>query len=195
MGWRERIFRAIVEAARSETGLAPTLAGMAGFLAVFRGAVAGFVLLLFSSGDIAPERQVNCLALNIYFEARNEPEDGRRAVAHVVLNRVADRRWPNTPCAVIAQGWPEAGPLCQFSWYCDGRSDVPRAGAHWRDATRLADMVYQGRSQDPTGGAFWYHADYVAPWWRKHLQRGPKIGHHIFYQDPVVAPRPVKQSL
>jgi hypothetical protein len=195
MGRRERIFRAIVGVARSEAGLAPTLAGMAGFLAVFRGAVAGLVLLLFSSGDIAPEQDVNCLALNIYFEARNEPEVGRRAVAHVVLNRVADRRWPNTPCAVIAQGWPEAGPLCQFSWYCDGRSDVPRAGAHWRDATRLADMVYQGRSQDPTGGAFWYHADYVAPWWRKHLQRGPKIGHHIFYQDPVVAPRPVKQSL
>lgn len=180
-----------------------SLARIAGFrvihrgavLAVFRGAVAGTVLLLFSSGDIAPEQDVHCLALNIYFEARGEPEDGRRAVAHVVLNRVADRRWPNTPCDVIAQGWPEAGPLCQFSWYCDGRSDVPRAGAHWRDATRLADMVYQGLSRDPTGGAFWYHADYVAPWWSKHLQRGPKIGHHIFYRDPVKSTPPANQTL
>lgn len=203
MGLRRHIFGAIIEAARSETGLALPFARIAGFwathrgaaLAVFRGTAAGFVLLLFSSGDIAPEQAVHCLALNIYFEARGEPEDGRRAVAHVVLNRAADRRWPNTPCAVIAQGWPEAGPLCQFSWYCDGRSDVPRAGAHWRDATRLADLVYQGRSQDPTDGALWYHADYVAPWWSKHLRRGPKIGHHIFYRDPVKSTPPVKQTL
>lgn len=193
MGWRDRILAAILDAARSETGPALPLARITGFWALYRGAIlavlrgsaAGFVLLLFSSGDIAPESQVHCLALNIYFEARNEPENGRRAVAHVVLNRVADRRWPATACAVIAQGWPEAGPLCQFSWYCDGRPDIPRAGAHWRDATRLAGMVYRGRSQDPTGGAFWYHADYVAPLWSKHLRRGPKIGHHIFYHDPV----------
>ena len=183
MDWREHIFKAIAGVARSEAGFALSLAQIAGMWSVLRGVAAGLVLLLFSSGDTAPEQDVNCLALNIYFEARNEPEEGRRAVAHVVLNRVADRRWPSTPCAVIAQGWPEAGPLCQFSWYCDGRSDEPRAGAPWRDATRLADMVYWGQSRDPTGGAFWYHADYVTPWWSKHLRRGPTIGNHIFYRD------------
>jgi len=202
MGWRERIFETIARVARPAAGLAPRLARVLGFLfmhggailAVLRGAAAGLVLLLFSSGETAPEQDVNCLALNIYFEARNEPEEGRRAVAHVVLNRVADRRWPSTPCAVIAQGWPEAGPLCQFSWYCDGRSDIPRAGPYWRDATRLADMVYWGRSTDPTGGAFWYHADYVTPWWSKYLRRGPKIGHHIFYQDPAPPKAPAVKS-
>lgn len=155
--------------------------------AILRGAAAAclLLLLLLSSGDVSPEQDVYCLALNIYFEARGEPEAGRRAVAHVVLNRAADRRWPDSPCAVIAQGWPESGPLCQFSWYCDGNSDIPRPGAHWRDAARLADLVYRGRSQDPTSGALWYHADYVTPWWSSNLRRGPKIGRHIFYHDPV----------
>lgn len=203
MNWRERIFEKIARVARPAAGLAPLLARVPGFLfmhggailAALRGAAVGLVLLLFSSGETAPEQDVNCLALNIYFEARDEPEEGRRAVAHVVLNRVADRRWPSTPCAVIAQGWPEAGRVCQFSWYCDGRSDIPRAGPHWRDATRLADKVYWGRSTDPTGGAFWYHADYVTPWWSKHLRRGPKIGHHIFYLDPDKPAPPVKRTL
>lgn len=151
---------------------------------VLRGSLAGFGLLLFSSGDTAPEMDIYCLALNIYFEARGEPEEGRLAVAHVVLNRTTDRRWPRTPCAVIADGWPDAGPLCQFSWYCDGLPDIPRPGTSWRDAKRLAELVYWGRSKDPTGGAFWYHADYVKPWWSKRLRPGPKIGHHIFYHDP-----------
>lgn len=156
----------------------------AAVIAVARGSAAAAALLVFSSGDTAPGQDLDCLALNIYFEARGEPEAGRRAVAHVVLNRVDDRRWPANPCAVIAEGWPEAGRKCQFSWYCDGHSDVPRADASWRDARRLAELVYWGRSKDPTGGAFWYHADYVSPLWSKHLRRGPKIGHHIFYYDP-----------
>ena len=149
-----------------------------------------FAVLILNGAGGGEQRQIECVALNIYFEARNEPEAGRRAVAHVVLNRRWDARWPNTPCAVIAQGWPEDGRLCQFSWYCDGLSDTPRSEAPWRDALTLAREAYWGRSADPTGGAYWYHADYVAPPWRKRLHRGPKIGRHIFYWD-----RGAKQSL
>jgi hypothetical protein len=192
MGWRGRIIRVIGGVLRSEAGLALSLARAAAhrgtIVAVLRGGVAGIVLLLISAGETGPDQDLHCLALNIYFEARGEPEEGRRAVAHVVLNRAADWRWPSTPCAVIAQGWPEAGRRCQFSWYCDGRSDLPGGGAPWRDAARLADMVYWGRSQDPTDGAFWYHADYVMPGWSKKLKRGPKIGRHIFYRDPAKQP-------
>lgn len=169
-------------------------AGLQGYgppaLLFLRGAMASLVLLLVTSGATAPEQGIHCLALNIYFEARGEPEEGQLAVAHVVLNRVADRRWPDNACAVIAQGWPEDGAFCQFSWFCDGRSDIPRTGAAWRDANRLAKRVFWGGSTDPTGGAFWYHADYVSPWWSKFLRRGPKIGHHIFYLDPAVPQGP-----
>lgn len=160
--------------------LAPAPAPLASWLKT----AAGCLMVLFLNGAQGGlERQIECVALNIYFEARNEPEAGRRAVAHVVLNRRRDARWPDTSCAVIAQGWPEDGILCQFSWVCDGRSDTPRATAHWRDALVMAKQVYWGRSADPTGGAYWYHADYVAPAWRKQLRRGPKIGRHIFYWD------------
>lgn len=141
------------------------------------------VLFLFGA-EGGMEREISCLALNIYFEARLEPEEGRRAVAHVVMNRVADRRWPGSPCAVIKQGDPQDGPLCQFSWYCDGRSNRPPRDRHWDDALALAGDVYWGLSADPTGGALWYHASYVAPRWRLGLRPGPRIGSHIFYRDP-----------
>jgi len=203
MGWRGRIKAGVTAAARSRIALVLALARTKALwvangplvLAVLRGAAAAIVLLLASSGETAPEQDIHCLALNIYFEARYEPEEGRRAVAHVVLNRVADRRWPDNACAVIAQGWPDAGRLCQFSWYCDGRSDIPREGVRWRDANLLAERVFWGRSKDPTDGAFWYHADYVSPWWSKKLRRGATIGHHIFYLDPAPLRAPVGKSL
>jgi spore germination cell wall hydrolase CwlJ-like protein len=196
MGRPERINRARDGAARLGHRVAILRAAHGvTVIAALRGAAAATVLLLMTSGETAPERDIHCLALNIYFEARGEPENGRRAVAHVVLNRVADRRWPDNACAVIGQGWPEDGRLCQFSWFCDGRSDIPRAGPYWRDANRLAERVFWGDSTDPTGGAFWYHADYVSPWWSKYLRRGPKIGHHIFYLDPARPAPPAKRSI
>ncbi|UCH74312.1 MAG: cell wall hydrolase [Rhodospirillales bacterium] len=152
--------------------------------------VAGLALLFVSGAEAGLHREIGCLALNIYFEARFEPEAGRRAVAHVVLNRVADRRWPDTPCRVIADGFPDAGALCQFSWYCDGKSNRPKRDRQWRDAQQLARGVYWGRGHDPTGGALWYHADYVDPGWRYALRRGPQIGRHIFYHDGAVPEHP-----
>ena len=123
----------------------------------------------------------NCLALNIYFEARSEPDEGKRAVAHVVLNRVSDPMFPSTICQVVRQGGERIKHRCQFSWWCDGRSDRPAKGEVWDGAKALARSVYWGHSQDPTDGAMWYHADYVSPSWGAHFKRGPKIGRHIFY--------------
>jgi spore germination cell wall hydrolase CwlJ-like protein len=154
------------------------------------GGIPALVLLFLSAAEGGLQREIECLARNIYFEARTEPEEGRRAITHVVLNRVADPRWPDAPCAVIAQGYPQDGRLCQFSWYCDDNSNRPRRDAYWRDAKRLARRVYWGRSQDPTGGALWYHADYVKPQWRRTLHKGPQIGRHIFYRDKARAGRP-----
>lgn len=127
------------------------------------------------------EEELACLALNIYFEAISEPVVGQRAVAHVVMNRVADRRFPDTACKVIRQGGEQARYRCQFSWWCDGRSDRPKNLKLWQAAEALAQDVYWGRSQDPTSGALWYHADYVSPYWGRLFKKGPKIGRHIFY--------------
>ena len=124
---------------------------------------------------------LNCMALNIYFEARSEPLDGQLAVAHVVLNRAADKRFPSKICEVIKQGGAKRRYKCQFSWWCDGRSDRPRDLQAWKESQVLARLVFWGYSVDPTDGALWYHADYVKPVWRHKLTRGPMIGRHQFY--------------
>jgi spore germination cell wall hydrolase CwlJ-like protein len=127
------------------------------------------------------EQELECLALNIYFEARNEPSEGRAAVGHVVLNRVSDSRFPDTVCKVVRQGGEQVRHRCQFSWWCDGLSDRPKNLAVWETSKAMAGDVYWGRSEDPTNGALWYHADYVMPYWGRVYERGPKIGRHIFY--------------
>jgi spore germination cell wall hydrolase CwlJ-like protein len=134
-----------------------------------------------------PRKEVACLALNIYFEARGEPNEGKLAVAHVVMNRVASDRFPDTVCNVVRQGGEERRYRCQFSWWCDGRSDTPRSKADWQRSNEIALQVYWGRTPDPTDGALWYHADYVKPSWRHDFVEGPVIGRHIFYRMPEAA--------
>jgi len=127
---------------------------------------------------------LNCLALNIYFEARSEPLDGKLAVGFVVLNRVADKRFPSKICDVVKQGGESRLHKCQFSWWCDGRSDKPHNPQAWKESRVVARLVYWGYAEDPTGGALWYHADYVRPIWRHDLVPGPVIGRHQFYLPP-----------
>lgn len=127
-------------------------------------------------------QELTCLALNIYFEARSEPVDGMLAVGHVVMNRVAHRNFPDSICDVIRQGGEIVRHRCQFSWWCDGRSDQPRNRVAWEGARLIAWFVYNGHTEDPTEGALWYHAEYVQPYWREAFYRGPQIGRHIFYR-------------
>lgn len=125
-------------------------------------------------------QEINCLALTIYFEARGEPRVGQMAVGHVVMNRVANPLFPAGVCDVVHQG----GKLalgCQFTWWCDGLSDVPMNPRAWERSLAYARRIYWDYSKDPTAGALWYHADYVAPYWRLSFAQGPKIGRHIFY--------------
>lgn len=127
--------------------------------------------------------EVHCLALNIYFEARSEPESGQRAVGHVVMNRVAHPTYPDSVCQVVRQGGEQKLHRCQFSWWCDGRSDKPVNKRAWDKSLRLAREIYLGMSEDTTNGALWYHATYVKPYWSDILRQGDKIGQHIFYLE------------
>lgn len=160
----------------SGTGIARAVAGLA---------LAGMAAIGISSGARAQtdlNEELQCLALNIYFEARSESESGRRAVGHVVMNRVASSRFPSTVCDVVRQGGERLN-RCQFSWWCDGMSDIPLQRRAWSHSVDLAYEIYVGISQDPTAGALWYHADYVSPIWGKILKRNRKIGLHIFYTE------------
>lgn len=130
------------------------------------------------------ERDVYCLAQNIYHEARGEPMAGKLAVGHVVLNRMADRRFPKLACSVIKQGGEKRRYRCQFSWWCDGRSDRARNQVAWQESMVIAFLIRAGVTADPTGGALWYHANYVRPFWSNEMRLNVRIGKHIFYTDP-----------
>lgn len=135
-----------------------------------------------------------CLALNTYHEAKNQSLVGQIATAQVVMNRVADDRYPNTVCEVVKQGphrpsWenPEKEyPIrhrCQFSWYCDGKPDVPKNEKAWRKAQDIAFLVlYNKINLDVTEGATHYHATYVRPAWARTKKRTTRIEKHIFYR-------------
>jgi spore germination cell wall hydrolase CwlJ-like protein len=125
--------------------------------------------------------EIECLAQNIYFEARSESEQGQLAVGHVVMNRVASKNYPNSICSVVKQGGERRRYRCQFSWWCDGRSDQPMNRKAWQRSLALAKAIYRGSSSDPTGGALWYHAEYVRPVWSSALVFARKIGQHLFY--------------
>ncbi len=144
-------------------------------------APAGIELAKLTPAHVDLDEELTCLALNIYFEARNEPYDGKIAVGHVVMNRITDPQFPETICAVVRQGGERRKHRCQFSWWCDGRSDRPGNMKAWEFSKAVAARVYWGPSADPTSGALWYHADYVKPYWRRAFNKGPKIGRHIFY--------------
>lgn len=142
------------------------------------------------------EPELDCLALNIYWEARSESLLGQTAVAAVTLNRVAAPAFPDTVCEVVFQGEERGRHLCQFSWRCDGRSDEPRNPIAWEEARRLARTALSDGVADPTGGALWYHAAHVLPRWAGQMTLHARIGHHLFYgrRPPSTAPRDVAVS-
>lgn len=129
------------------------------------------------------EKQLRCLALNIYWEARSEPVDGQLAVAHVTLNRVADDAYPSTICGVVKEGALNGSRHgCQFSWFCDGKSDKPTDDKAWHLAQALAWKALLETGNDwPAGDALYYHATYVNPDWAKHMHEVARIGRHIYY--------------
>ena len=154
-----------------------------------------FAVMLITTKAVASDYNGDrfCMAQNIYFEAGNQPLSGKLAVANVTMNRVEDLQFPETICGVVydVKEWRTSwsGKLvpvigqCQFSWYCDGKSDDPKDSITWLESIRIADIIL-GSDQylDITDGALWYHADYIHPYWADHLERLVVIENHIFYK-------------
>jgi spore germination cell wall hydrolase CwlJ-like protein len=129
-------------------------------------------------------RSFDCLAQAIYYEAASESEDGQRAVAQVVLNRVRHPAWPNTVCGVVYQGPMRAGGGCQFTFTCDGSLMRAAGGPVWLRARQLATEALAGRSFAPVGLSTHYHTTAVFPSWAPRLARTALIGAHQFYALP-----------
>ncbi|MGH6961164.1 MAG: cell wall hydrolase [Dongiaceae bacterium] len=159
----------------------PTAPGEAVIKAALQGQLEADDGVLLQGMTVSAEDR-RCLAQAIYFEAREESRRGQEAVGAVVLNRVRDPRFPDTICGVVQEGGEASRHRCQFSWWCDGRSDMPTHSEAWAEAQQVADAVLAGQVRDPTKGALFFHALSVAPLWRKKLQRTAQIDQHLFYR-------------
>lgn len=146
------------------------------------------ILMFISAQALAgpsPE-DVECLALNIYHEARGEPLEGQLAVGFVTLNRVKSSRYPDTVCGVV---WEKRKNrrgrwVPQFSWTLDGRSDKPEEALAWKKSQLLANVLLENEIQSFVADSMNYHANTVDPGWSRRLTPVAALGSHIFYVSP-----------
>lgn len=133
--------------------------------------------------ESALNREMNCLALNIYYESRGETRAGQQAVAKVTLNRVASSRYPDTICDVVYEkNWSKTSKrfISAFSWTELDEVPEPR-GASWSLAMKMAETVYKQKHKKLLHGALFFHTKDVSPYWARKKKPVAKIGRHIFY--------------
>lgn len=178
IGWRGRLQEAVAQGPETVQQLAVQRARDAD-------AVASLAAFTHDDYDRAKEEiaQRRCLAEAIYYEARSENGRGQLAVAEVVLNRVADVRYPKTVCGVVYQG-SRLSTGCQFTFTCDGSLRHKPRGAAWREAQAVAMHSLLKLSAPVTHNATHYHTHAVNPIWRAGLVQTNNIGSHVFYRFP-----------
>lgn len=125
-------------------------------------------------GSDPGSREMECLAVGIYFEAKSESLDGQLAVGQVIANRAESGRFPSSYCGVLFQRG-------QFS-FVRGKSypSVARSSRQWLNAVAVAKIVDQELHASPVPNALFFHARYVSPGWR--MKRVGSVGNHIFYR-------------
>lgn len=129
------------------------------------------------------DRQLSCLAKNIYHEAGGEPFEGKVAVAQVTINRANSSQFPGDICKVVYQkNVVYEKVLCQFSWVCDRDTGFkPKNAAVYRESMEVAKKVLlEGFTLPGLKDAMYFHGDYINPGWKR--QQVAKIGRHIFYK-------------
>lgn len=122
----------------------------------------------------AGSRDLECLAVGVYFESKSEPLEGQLAVGHVIANRATSGRFPSSYCGVLFQ-------RSQFS-FVRGKSypSISRSGRQWQNAVAIAKIVASKLHASPVGKALFFHAKRVSPGWR--LTRVKSVGNHVFYR-------------
>jgi spore germination cell wall hydrolase CwlJ-like protein len=129
------------------------------------------------------EKQLACLAKNIYYEAGNQPFEGKVAVAQVTINRTESGQYPSDICKTIYQkNIVYEKVLCQFSWVCDRSIAGGKVNtANYRESEEVAKKVLlEGFRLPSLKDAMYFHGDYINPGWKR--EKVAKIGNHIFYK-------------
>ena len=136
---------------------------------------------VFKGNAAARTQALECLANAVYYEAGSQDDNGQRAVAQVVLNRVRHPAFPGSVCGVVFQG--STRPTgCQFTFTCDGSMYRTPSADGWKRAYGIAQAALAGAVYAPVGYATHYHADYVVPYWASTLAKNAVVGAHIFYR-------------
>jgi len=135
---------------------------------------------LHAANPAEQDRAVRCLTDALYYEAANEPQEGQRAIAQVVVNRVRDRHFPKSVCGVVYEGW-ERHTGCQFSFACDGSiRRRPADPVVWHRLRPLAVDALNGHLEPEVGTSTHYYATYVHPNWTRTVSQVTEIGKHVF---------------
>lgn len=132
---------------------------------------------------VVDQRELQCLARNVYYEAKGESREGQLAVAFVTVNRIGLHDWKGTVCGVVYQRTPTG--RCQFSWVCQGKSQPPESPV-WQAALDIARDVLAGRASDPTRNSVFFHNQSVRPRF-PNAQRTVVIGNHTFYRTTLAS--------
>jgi spore germination cell wall hydrolase CwlJ-like protein len=132
------------------------------------------------SGAQPMDNALTCLARTIYWEARGESSAGMESVANVVMNRLGHEGFPNTVCEVVKQGHEQG--TCQFSWWCDGRSDHAREDESYAIAKEVSRRALNLQLPDQTGGALYFHQRKAAPGWAAKYIKTAEIENFVFYK-------------
>jgi len=156
---------------------------------IFYTMIAVMIAATSANAECSTEDATNALALNMYHEARDQEHDGMQLVGEVTLNRVYSRHFPDTICGVVYQGRQDSNGnmirhKCQFSWYCDGKSDRPTEENSWEYALELANSLINGEIDYLGTGATHYlnpnEVSRMPRWTRVYTELG-MYGDHVFY--------------
>ena len=132
------------------------------------------------TGDEPLDDAITCLARSIYWEANRKDLAEMEAIANVVMNRLGHKGFPNTICGVVKQGHEQGA--CQFSWWCDGRSDKAREDEPYAHAKEIARKALNRQLKDRSGGALYFHHREISPYWSREYMKTAEIGEHVFYK-------------
>lgn len=131
-------------------------------------------------GEKPMDDAITCLSRTIYWEAKNEGAANMEAIASVVMNRLGHKGFPTTICGVVKEGHEKGA--CQFSWWCDGRSDDAEENKHYEIAKEIARKALNRELPDRTSGAMYFRQRKASPDWSAEYIKTVEIGEHIFYK-------------
>lgn len=128
-----------------------------------------------SAPSLAENRDLVCLAMNIYHEGRSESTRGQAAIAAVTMNRMRSPRYPDSVCEVV---WQRK----QFSWtLLAAQHHEVRDAQAWEKALVIAELFLNGARLALVREATHYHTVDVQPFWSKNTPAIAMIGKHVFY--------------